>query len=932
MGMESVFRLSVVMGMTDNLTAPLSSVTDSVTNSTKRLDDAFGTVQKAGAALAGVGTGITTACMATVTSTFATQDALGELSSLGVTDLKAVEDAAKSFSDTWAGTTKSDFITAAYDIKSGIASLTDEGVAQFTELAALTGKATKSTTEEMGSLFATGYGIYKGAYEDMSDLEFGEMFSAGISTAVKNYKTAGSEMASAISALGATATNNNISLEEQLAILGQLQTTMSGSEAATKYRAFLNAAASAGEKLGLSFVDANNQLLTTPEILTKLQSKYGDTIDAVEKQQIKEAFGTDEAVAMIDLLYQDIDGLSGGITSMAESMKQGTAVTNEMAEAINNTPAQKFKVLKQQIHNNVEELGNGLLPVVNETMDKVSGLIQKGSDWISNNQQTVQTIMNIALKLGVVLMVLGSVIGVVGTVGKAVLAAKNAITAVRTAWTVLSGAFAASPIGWVVIAIVALVAAFVVLWNKSEAFRNFWIGLFEKVKGAVQTAWGTLQPALQNLGQKLLGLYEAAKPILKIIGTIAGVIGTYFVGVFVGAIQGVLAALTPLTNALSSLVSFVTNVVNAIVALFKGDFSGACDFLSAAVDDVKDFFINGFEAILSFASGFVDGFLNVVGGALSAVGIDADSAIANVKSTVSNGLEAVRGFFGNIMGAAADTAKEKLNNIKSAYEANGGGIKGVVAVAQEGIKGYFTSGLTFIDNLTGGKLTAIKNKFTDGLNSAKNTVTGVLDNIKSGFQSKLDAAHSIVTGVVDKIKGAFNFSWKLPDLKLPHISVSGGEAPFGIGGKGSLPKFDIQWYANGGIMTAPTIFGAAGGKLLGGGEAGDEAILPLSVLWEKLKLFINDELNQDDDTKRNNASAVISALTKKETRTLESKETKISESEIKELKSGSGKGNTIIQKLEIKVDVSKMKDLPLLYKLIDEIKDAQNSTDEPVTA
>lgn len=932
MGMESVFRLSVVMGMTDNLTAPLSSVTDSVTNSTKRLDDAFGTVQKAGAALAGVGAGITTACMATVTSTFATQDALGELSSLGVTDLKAVEDAAKSFSDTWAGTTKSDFITAAYDIKSGIASLTDEGVAQFTELAALTGKATKSTTEEMGSLFATGYGIYKGAYEDMSDLEFGEMFSAGISTAVKNYKTAGSEMASAISALGATATNNNISLEEQLAILGQLQTTMSGSEAATKYRAFLNAAASAGEKLGLSFVDANNQLLTTPEILTKLQSKYGDTIDAVEKQQIKEAFGTDEAVAMIDLLYQDIDGLSGGITSMAESMKQGTAVTNEMAEAINNTPAQKFEVLKQQIHNNVEELGNGLLPVVNETMDKVSGLIQKGSDWISNNQQTVQTIMNIALKLGVVLMVLGSVIGVVGTVGKAVLAAKNAITAVRTAWTVLSGAFAASPIGWVVIAIVALVAAFVVLWNKSEAFRNFWIGLFEKVKGAVQTAWGTLQPALQNLGQKLLGLYEAAKPILKIIGTIAGVIGTYFVGVFVGAIQGVLAALTPLTNALSGLVSFVTNVVNAIVALFKGDFSGACDFLSAAVDDVKDFFINGFEAILSFVSGFVDGFLNVVGGALSAVGIDADSAIANVKSTVSNGLEAVRGFFGNIMGAAADTAKEKLNNIKSAYEANGGGIKGVVAAAQEGIKGYFTAGLTFIDNLTGGKLTSIKNKFTDGLNSAKNTVTGVLDNIKSGFQSKLDAAHSIVTGVVEKIKGAFNFSWKLPDLKLPHISVSGGEAPFGIGGKGSLPKFDIQWYANGGIMTAPTIFGAAGGKLLGGGEAGDEAILPLSVLWEKLKLFINDELNQDDDTKRDNASAVISALTKKETRTLESKETKISESEIKELKSGSGKGNTIIQKLEIKVDVNKMKDLPLLYKLIDEIKDAQNSTDEPVTA
>jgi len=931
MGMDSVFRLSVVMGMQDNLTAPLSGVTDSVTNTTKKLDDAFGTVQKAGAALAGVGAGITTACIATVTSTFDTQDALGELSSLGVTDLKAVEDAAKSFSDTWAGTTKSDFITASYDIKSGIASLTDEGVAQFTELAALTGKATKSTTEEMGSLFATGYGIYKGAYDDMSDLEFGEMFSAGISTAVKNYKTAGSEMASSISTLGATATNNKVPLEEQLAILGQLQTTMSGSEAATKYKAFLNAAASAGDKLKLSFVDANNQLLSTPEILEKLKGKYGDTIDAVEKQQIKEAFGTDEAVAMIDLLYSDIDGLSGGIDSMAESMKKGSAVTTEMAEAINNTPAQKFQVLKQQIHNNVEELGNGLLPVVNETMDKVSGVIQKGSEWISNNQKTVQSIMNIALKLGIILTVLGTVIGVVGTVGKAVLAAKNAITAVKGAWTVLSGAFAASPVGWVVIGIVALVAAFVLLWNKSEAFRNFWIGLFEKVKGAVQNAWSTLQPALQNLGQKLIGLYEAAKPILKVIGTIAGVIGTYFVGTFVGAIQGVLAALTPLTNALSSLVSFVTNIINAIVALFKGDFGGACDFLIAAVDNVKDFFINGFDAILSFIGGFVDGFLNVVGGALDAVGIDASGTISKIKSTVSNGLNAVKGFFGNIMGAAADTAKQKLSNIKSAYEANGGGIKGVVAASQEAVKGYFTAGLSFIDNLTGGKLTAIKNKFTDGLNGAKNAVTSVLDNIKSGFQSKLDAAHAIVTGVVDKIKGVFNFNWKLPELKLPHISVTGGEAPFGIAGKGSLPKFDIQWYAEGGVMTAPTIFGAAGGKLLGGGEAGDEAILPLSALWDKLKVFIHNEMDQDEDKSRGSVGSVISALTRKETRTLESKE-KVTERDIQELKSGNGKGNTIIQKLEIRVDVEKIKDLPMLFKLIDEIKDAQNSTDEPVTA
>ena len=88
-------------------------------------------------------------------------------------------------------------------------------------------------------------------------------------------------MADAISMLGATATNAQVPLEEQLAILGQLQTTMSGSEAATKYKSFLNTAANAGEKLGLTFLDTNNQLMSMPDILETLRGKYGDTLDAV---------------------------------------------------------------------------------------------------------------------------------------------------------------------------------------------------------------------------------------------------------------------------------------------------------------------------------------------------------------------------------------------------------------------------------------------------------------------------------------------------------------------------------------------------------------------------------------------------------------------------------------------------------------------------
>lgn len=1012
--MESVYKLSVILNLVDNLSSQMNGVQSSVSGSVSKLNSAFGTMQKAGAAMAGIGGTITGLCMKTVTATFDTQNALGELSSLGVKDLKAVEDAAKSFSDTWAGTSKADFITASYDIKSGIASLTDEGVAQFTELAALTGKATKSTTEEMGSLFATGYGIYKGFYDDMSDLEFGEMFSAGIATAVKNYKTSGSEMASAISALGATATNANVPLDEQLAILGQLQTTMSGSEAATKYKSFLNQASSAGEKLGLTFLDTNNQLLSMPEILTELKGKYGETIDAVEKRELKEAFGTDEAVALIDLLYNNVETLDSGIQDLQGSMKNGISVTEEMAEAINNTPEQKFQVLKQQIHNNVEELGSGLLPAVNNTMDKVSRLIQKGSEWISNNQETVQSIMNIALKLGVFLVIAGSVMGVVGSLGKLFLSAKNAIGLVKTATLGMNTAFLASPITWVIVGIVALVAAFVVLWNKSEAFRNFWKGLFEQVRSAVTQAWSTIQPALQNLGKKLMELWQAVQPIIQIVEKVGAVVLVVLGSIFAGAIQGAISALTPLIDAFSSFVSFVTNVVNMVVALFKGDFSGAIDFASAAVGDFKNFIENGFNAILSFIGGFASGFLDAVGGALSAIGIDASETISNIKNTVKNGLEAVKGFFGNILGAASDTVKEKLGNMKAAYEEHGGGIKGVAAAAMEGVKGFYTSGFTFIDNLTGGKLSSIKNQFTDkmsgvanavstGMSAAKNyastqlsnmqaayqasgggikgivsaTMTGVqgtfstaysaintltggklesirasmsskleaaktaassaLEGIRSAFSSKLEAARSVVTGAVEKIKGAFNFSWKLPDLKLPHISVSGGEAPFGIAGKGSLPKFSIQWYRDGGILSGATIFGAMGGNLLGGGEAGAEAVLPLSELWKQMteivRGVVKGENEEGGESVQQTGANITSALTSKAASVRKEKETKTTTNkETYTTEKWGREGGTTIHQISFTVDISKIKDLPLLYKLIDELKDAQNRTDSPTPA
>ena len=289
MSMESVYRLSVIVSMLDQFSGPsarISRTLNTTSASVQGLHVDVAKIARDSAILYGTGKEIAEGAIAPVKSIFATQDALAELSSLGVESLGAVEDAAKQFTSTWAGTSKAEFISAAYDIKSGIASLSDEGITEYTRLAGITAKATKATVGQMTDLFATGYGIYKGYYEDLSDIEFAEMFSGGISQSVKQFKTNGSEMASAISALGGSATQANVPLEEQLSVLGMLQATMGGSEAGTKYTAFLQSAAKAGEELGLKFTDANGQLKSMPEVLGLLKGKFGETMTAANKVEL----------------------------------------------------------------------------------------------------------------------------------------------------------------------------------------------------------------------------------------------------------------------------------------------------------------------------------------------------------------------------------------------------------------------------------------------------------------------------------------------------------------------------------------------------------------------------------------------------------------------------------------------------------------------
>ena len=602
MSLESVFKLSLIMNMVDHLTGPMAGVSSSVGSSVSKLEgmnQTLGNLTKTGAVMAGVGAQITDAALAPVEATFATRRAIGELASLGVKDLGAVEDAARSFSDQWAGTTKADFISAAYDIKSGIASLSDEGVAQMTELSGLTAKATKSTIGEMTSLFATGYGIYKNYYGDMSDLQFGEMFSAGISTAVKQFKTTGSGMAQSIQTLGASATTANVPLEEQLSILGMLQATMGGAEAGTKYKAFLRSAAKGGEELGLKFTDANNQLLSMPEILDKLRGKFGETMDAAEKMKLQEAFGDTEAVALIDLMYNKVGDLQGNIVSMYDSLGQGTGVAQEMASAMNETEPERFERLQQRIQNVKETIGNSLLPTINEFMSKGEQVLTKVGSWIENNQELVRVIMLVVLAIGGFLTVAGTTIAVVGGVGLVFTKTMGLINGFRTA-------IKAIPSTLETIQIMALYAGdgikkgFSVIKTAGAGAISGVKNVALSIASMAKTAAISGVTALKNMAVGLVGM--ARQAITTAVTAMPGLIAS--VWSFTAALLA-----NPITWIIIGIVALVAAIIllwqnwDSVSAWISSAWAACVSGVSAGIQWLQ----NGFQAFLGFFAGIGEG-------------------------------------------------------------------------------------------------------------------------------------------------------------------------------------------------------------------------------------------------------------------------------------------------------------------------------------
>ena len=240
-----------------------------------------------------------------------------------------------------------------------------------------------------------------------------------------------------------------------------------------------------------------------------------------------------------------------------------------------------------------------------------------------------------------------------------------------------------------------------------------------------------------------------------------------------------------------------------------------------------------------------------------------------IKSIGSEMWNGVKEKTSELWGGVKNVVSEKLNNIKSAYDAHGGGLKGATFAAIEGVKEYYRTGYDAINQLTGGKLgevvnavgekmEVVKGKFSEAFGNVKNTVMTIFENIKNGITEKISAAVNKVKEIFGSIADKVSEVWgKIKGIiKAPKIVQKGTVSIAGV--STPIPKLGLEWNAKGGIMTRPTAFGYANGKVQMGGEAGAEAILPLRTFWNNLSQYIA-ESNKGGNTIANEIKIVINA-------------------------------------------------------------------------